>query len=121
MKVQNQVVMQVFSSGQRTRAQEPFEAALQKAKDRLVQVGTAVPVLLSGGAGAALAQSAAGLPAVSSGTDFGALQQSQMDANMQYLRLQMEVQAENRWFTTLSNVIRSRHDTARAAIGNLRA
>lgn len=124
MKIEkNPVMMQVFSSGQRTRSQEPFELALQKARNHVVQLGRLAPTVFSGGTTGfvAIAQAASGMQAQALNTDVSQLQNSQMDANMQYLKLQMEVQAENRWFSTLSNVIKSRHDTARAAINNLRA
>jgi hypothetical protein len=39
--------------------------------------------------------------------------------NVQLLQLQEEVQAENRRFTTLSNVCRARHDTASACVKNI--
>lgn len=40
--------------------------------------------------------------------------------NMQYLGLQQEMQAENRKFTLLSNIMKTRHDTAKNAISNVR-
>jgi hypothetical protein len=39
--------------------------------------------------------------------------------NAQLLQLQEEVQAENRRFTTLSNVCRAKHDTASACVKNI--
>lgn len=45
---------------------------------------------------------------------------SWQDRGMQYLMLQMEIQDEARRFTTLSNVIKARHDAAMSAIRNLR-
>ncbi len=45
---------------------------------------------------------------------------SWQDRGMQYLMLQMEIQDEARRFTTLSNVIKARHDSAMSAIRNLR-
>jgi hypothetical protein len=39
--------------------------------------------------------------------------------NAQLLQLQEEVQAENRRFTTLSNVCRARHDAANACVKNI--
>ncbi len=42
------------------------------------------------------------------------------DRGLQYLMLQMEIQDEARRFTTLSNVIKARHDSAMSAIRNLR-
>jgi hypothetical protein len=40
--------------------------------------------------------------------------------NLYYLQLQEEVSAENRSYTTLSNVLKARHDTVKNAIGNIR-
>lgn len=42
------------------------------------------------------------------------------DRGMQYLMLQMEIQDEARRFTTLSNIIKARHDSAMSAIRNMR-
>ncbi len=39
---------------------------------------------------------------------------------MQLLALQQQMNVENRQFTTLSNVMRARHDTAKSVIGNVR-
>jgi hypothetical protein len=50
-----------------------------------------------------------------------ALQEQSQSFNLQYLALQEEVQQENRRFTTLSNVLKAKHETAKAAIGNVRA
>ncbi len=50
-----------------------------------------------------------------------ALNKQNQTFNLQLLRLQEDVQNENRRFTTLSNVIRSAHDTAKAATGNIRS
>ena len=48
------------------------------------------------------------------------LQQQSRDMNLEMLALQEQVQQENRRFTTASNVLKARHDTAKAAIGNIR-
>jgi hypothetical protein len=40
--------------------------------------------------------------------------------NMEMLKLQESVNAQNRTFTTLSNVMKSSHDTVKNAIGNIR-
>ena len=40
--------------------------------------------------------------------------------NLEYLNLQQDMQAENRKFTTLSNVMKTKHDTAKATINNVR-
>ncbi len=47
------------------------------------------------------------------------LQQSQ-DMNLYYLQIQEAVNAQNRSFTTLSNVLKAEHDTVKTAIGNIR-
>jgi hypothetical protein len=48
-----------------------------------------------------------------------ALQAESQAFNAQYLQLQDAMQRENREFTALSNVMKVKHDTARAAIGNI--
>ena len=50
-----------------------------------------------------------------------AMQRESQTFNLQLLALQEEVQQENRHFTTVSNVMRAKHDTAKAAVGNIRA
>ena len=40
---------------------------------------------------------------------------------LELLSLQEQIQTNHRVFSTMSNVIRARHDTARAAIQNIRA
>jgi hypothetical protein len=47
------------------------------------------------------------------------LQQSQ-DMNLYYLQIQESVNAQNRTFTALSNVMKAEHDTVKTAISNLR-
>ncbi|MBI3205973.1 MAG: hypothetical protein HYZ29_30835 [Myxococcales bacterium] len=42
------------------------------------------------------------------------------DMNMYYLELQERISAESRAYTTLSNVLKTRHDTVKNAIGNIR-
>jgi hypothetical protein len=49
----------------------------------------------------------------------GSLGQSQ-DMNLYYLRVQEEVNAQNRSFTAVSNVLKAQHDTVKTAIGNIR-
>jgi hypothetical protein len=39
---------------------------------------------------------------------------------MSYLQVQETVNAQNRSFTTLSNVMKAQHDTVKTAIGNIR-
>lgn len=63
--------------------------------------------------------------ALSRGADGGimaqaTMQEMNMSFNLQYLSLQQQMQHENRRYTTLSNVMKTRHDTAKNAINNLR-
>ena len=48
-----------------------------------------------------------------------ALQQEAQTFNLQYLQLQEGMQRESREFTALSNVLKVKHDTAKAAILNI--
>jgi hypothetical protein len=48
-----------------------------------------------------------------------ALQQEAQAMNLQYLQLQEQMQRESREFTALSNVMKVKHDSARAAISNI--
>jgi len=69
------------------------------------------------GAGTALGGAASGDDLMS---QVQALQQQSRDMNLEMLALQEQTQQENRRFTTLSNVLKARHDTAKAAITNIR-
>jgi hypothetical protein len=40
--------------------------------------------------------------------------------NLSYLQLQQDMQAQNRQFTAVSNIMKVKHDTAKAAIDNVR-
>jgi hypothetical protein len=48
-----------------------------------------------------------------------AMAQSQ-EMNMQFLRLQEQVNTQNRSFTTMSNLMKAEHETVKTAIGNIR-
>jgi hypothetical protein len=48
-----------------------------------------------------------------------ALQQEAQVFNLQYLQLQESMQRESREFTALSNVMKVKHDSAKAAINNI--
>lgn len=45
---------------------------------------------------------------------------SAMDQSMELLALQQQIQMENQRYTTLSNVLKARHETNKNAISNLR-
>lgn len=46
--------------------------------------------------------------------------QRQSQDTMYYLQLQMQMQDENRYYTTISNTLKARHDTVKNSISNLR-
>lgn len=48
------------------------------------------------------------------------LQEMSQQFNLQYLTLQENMQAENRQYTALSNVMKTKHDTAKNALSNLK-
>ena len=70
----------------------------------------------AGAAGATMAGAAGGEPA-----NMQAMMQDGQASNLQLLALQQQVQQENQRFSTLSNVMRAKHDTAKAAVSNIRA
>jgi hypothetical protein len=47
-------------------------------------------------------------------------QEMNMSFNMQYLALQQKMQSDNRQFTSLSNIMKTKHDSAKNAINNVR-
>ncbi|MGB9600192.1 MAG: hypothetical protein ACP5QK_07870 [Myxococcota bacterium] len=49
-----------------------------------------------------------------------ALQEANWQFSLEYLNLQEKVSSENRYFSTVSNIMRTRHDSAKNAINNLR-
>ena len=70
---------------------------------------------VAGGTGGASPGGSAGLPGVQS------LLQDGQASNLQLLALQQQIQDESQQFSTLSNVMRARYDTAKAAVSNIRA
>jgi hypothetical protein len=49
-----------------------------------------------------------------------AMQPRNMSFNLQYLQLQSQMQHENRSFTALSNIMKTKHDTVKNSISNVR-
>jgi uncharacterized protein YukE len=47
-------------------------------------------------------------------------QEMQMSFNLQYLQLHNQMQNENRQFTMVSNVMKTKHDTVKNSISNVR-
>jgi hypothetical protein len=75
------------------------------------------PGVTSGSAVAGTA-SASGSSSDSNASIDASLQQSEQ-LNLYYLQVQQEVDAQNRSFTALSNVLKTEHDSAKAAIDNI--
>ncbi|MBZ5529153.1 MAG: hypothetical protein LAN71_14795 [Acidobacteriia bacterium] len=48
------------------------------------------------------------------------MQETQMSFNLQYLQLQSQMQNENRSYTAISNILKTKHDTVKNSIGNIR-
>ena len=72
------------------------------------------------GAGPVAAMSTSGQP----GSDMASVQAMMQDgqsSNMQLLAMQQQIQDESQRFSTVSNVMRAKFDTAKAAVSNIRA
>lgn len=48
------------------------------------------------------------------------VQETQMRFNLQYLKLQSQMQHENRSYTAISNIMKTKHDTVKNSISNIR-
>lgn len=48
------------------------------------------------------------------------MQETQMSFNLQYLQLQSQMQSENRSYTAVSNIMKTKHDTVKNSISNIR-
>jgi len=53
-------------------------------------------------------------------SDFWKMQSEGQQMNMEFLKIQEALSRENRVYTTLSNVLKARHETTRNAINNIR-
>lgn len=61
------------------------------------------------------------VPSSRSGLDeMWALQEQGVRTNLEVLQIQERISRENRVFSTMSNVMKARHETARSAINNIR-
>jgi hypothetical protein len=79
--------------------------------------GAAAPSPFPGAAGGDTGSAAAGGGDIVAATR--ALQREAQAWNLQYLQLQERLQRESREFTAISNVMKVKHDSARAAITNI--
>ena len=48
------------------------------------------------------------------------LRDAQMSFNLQYLQLQTQMQNENRSYTTVSNIMKTKHETVKNTLNNVR-
>ena len=48
------------------------------------------------------------------------MEETQMSFNLQYLQLQNQMQNENRQYTAVSNIMKTKHDTVKNSISNIR-
>jgi hypothetical protein len=89
----------------------------------LVPAGTVVSAAVRSAVGAAVGSSAVSAAAGGSEGDLlaatRALQQQSQSFNLEYLQLQESMQRESREFSALSNVMKVKHDSAKAAISNI--
>jgi hypothetical protein len=127
--------LQVAPATVRTAEPSGFDTAMRQAALGAVSglagtVALAAPFVPGGPvlAGALRgACAAAGSPAAAAAAGGGpdlveatrALQQQAQSFNLQYLQLQESLQRESREFQALSNVMKVKHDSAKAAIGNI--
>jgi hypothetical protein len=82
----------------------------------LADSGTGLGSVGAGGAAANGAGAGAGTP-----TAVQAMMQDGQASNLQLLALQQQIQEESQRFSTVSNVMRAKFDTAKAAVSNIRA
>jgi hypothetical protein len=83
-------------------------------------VGTVSMGLSAALGGSALGSTGVGGPTDQSGGIEAAMQQS-AQLSLYYLQVQQQEDAQNRTFTALSNVLKTEHDSAKAAINNIHA
>lgn len=81
---------------------------------------------MASGTGLPMVTGTGGVPVVGAGAapaegaSIEASLQHSQDMNLYFLQIQEQVNAQNRSFTTLSNVLKAEHDTVKTAIGNIR-
>ena len=95
------------------QAQGSFSAAANSA------LGSAVKVSQAAGAVADLAAKDTRL-GLELRAQIKQMQEMNMSFNMQYLQLQQKMQDESRRFTLISNIMKTKHDTAKNSISNIR-
>lgn len=74
----------------------------------------------SGGATGAIGAAAGGDSAGQLLAATKQMQETQMSFNLQYLQLQSQMQHENRSYSAISNIMKTKHDTVKNSISNIR-
>jgi len=120
------IVGSPFTSGPNILASVAATSAAVSPSALTAAAGTASPAAAPlGGAAASAPQTAlASMTGGSDASDMATMQAMQREnhaCNMQLLGLQEQVQQDSQRFTTISNVMRAKQDTAKAAISNIRA
>ncbi len=67
------------------------------------------------------ASASASAPATSESDALRTMQQERASEDLKLIALQSEIQRHDRQISLLSNMLKARHDTAKAAIGNIRS
>ena len=109
-----------LKSGQAASAAAPNASSLSLPGSGASGVASGSGAAVGGSMGAVQNMAAQG---DSSATLFNAtreLQEMNQQFNLQYLNLQQNMQQENRKFSALSNVMKTKHDTAKSMIQNVR-
>jgi hypothetical protein len=83
--------------------------------------GTTTGVAANGAPVAAAAAASAVTGSAAPGTNLQSMLQDGTASNLQLLALQQQIQEESQQFSTVSNVMRAKYDTAKAAVSNIRA
>lgn len=85
--------------------------------------GAGASLAPEGTAGTAASTGAAGPAGGASGTADGGIEATlnqSANQNLYFIEIQERISAENRNYSTMSNVLKARHDTVKNAIGNIR-
>ena len=96
---------------------------IPRAPSASVTVGAARAEGPPGGVAGAGVGGAEGVPGAAGAAGDGGVESSLAQAqemNLYYLQIQEAVNAQNRTFSALSNVLKAEHDTVKTAIGNIR-
>lgn len=101
--------------------EKQFQQTLNRAKEIIATAATTATGLSGGPIMSLATASTTTGSGVSSDTLMQkTLQEQNQKFNMDFLKLQNDLQTENRKYTTLSNISKARHDTAKSAINNIR-